>query len=180
MNVICKLRILKFNILFIIVLSNTLNAQSLQDLELKHGFQDILLDSDISNYSKLVFKKSINSKKSEQPILIYERDKEAYLKIGDVPIKDLEVRTFLGKIIEIKISTPKDTDIMKALKSLYGEPYFSVRSNAWEWKSESVLLSLSSVGKNKLEIIYASRKLNQYIQKEKEEGVENISNDFKP
>jgi hypothetical protein len=67
---------------------------------------------------------------------------------------------------------------MQALKTLYGEPKFSVRSNAWEWKSEGILLSLRSTGKNKIEIIYTSRKLNQYIQELKEEGIEDISTDF--
>jgi len=88
------------------------------------------------------------------------------------------VKTFLGKIIEIRIITEKDTDIMKALKTLYGEPNFSIRSNAWEWRSEGVLLSLSSAGKNKLEIVYTSRRLNQYIKDLEEEGVEEISTDF--
>jgi len=158
----------------------TANGQSIEDLEIKHGFQDIKLDSQISDYSNLIFKKSIKIKKSEVPILLFDREKGSYQKIGDVSIKDFEVRTFLGKIIEIKIITPKDTDIMKALKLLYGEPNFSVRSNAWEWRSDGVILSVKSIGKNKIEIIYASRKLNKYIKDNKEEGVENISTDFYP
>ena len=93
-------------------------------------------------------------------------------------IKDLEVKVFLGKIIEIKIITPKETDLMKALKKLYGEPSFSVRATAWEWQSDSVLLSLTSINKNKLEIKYASLKLNQYIKDKKEEGVQDLSTDF--
>lgn len=155
-----------------------LYAQGLEELEKKHGFQDIILDSEISDYANLIFKKSIKHKKSEQPILLYERVKGTYQKIGDVSIKTLEVKAFLGKIIEIRIIAEKDEDIMRALKKLYGEPYFSVRSNSWEWRSEGVLLSLRSLSKNKLEIIYSSRKFNQYIQDHKEEGIENISTDF--
>jgi hypothetical protein len=165
-------------IICIILWTPPLLAQSLKELEEKHGFQDIILDSEISDYSSLIFKKSLKNKKSDQPTLVYERIKGSYQKIGEVMIKSLEVKAFLGKIIEIRIITEKNTDIMKALKKLYGEPYFSVRSNAWEWQSNGVLLSLSSIGKNKLEIIYASRKLNQYIQNHEEEGIENISTDF--
>lgn len=154
------------------------NAQSLDDLEKKHGFQDIILDTDISENPQLVYKKQIDLKKSEYPIHVYVRNKGSYPNIGEVPIKDLEVKVYLRKIIEIKIITPKETDIMKALKKLYGEPTFSVRSNAWEWQTEGVLLSLTSKGKNKLEIKYTSRKLNQYIKDKKEEGIEDLSTDF--
>jgi len=173
-----KYRGILLAILCIYVSTSTVDAQSLEKLDTKHGFQDIKLDSEISDYSNLVLRKSIKIKKSEEPILLYEREKGSYQKIGDVSIKDFEVRSFLGKIIEIKIIAPKDTDIMKALKLLYGEPNFSVRSNAWEWRSEGVLLSVRAIGKNKLEIIYASRKLNQYIKDLKEEGIESISTDF--
>jgi hypothetical protein len=165
-------------ILYVVLSVFTVNAQSVAELEEKHGFQDIKLDSGISAYSSLVYKKSINYEKSEEPIHIYDRDRGAYQRIGDVPIRQLEVKVFLGKIIEIKIITEKNTDIMKALKLLYGEPSFSVRTNAWEWRSEGVLLSLKPVGKKKLEIIYASRKLNQYIKIDKEESIEDISTDF--
>jgi len=153
-------------------------AQSVADLEQKHGFQDIILDSDISDNSNLVFKKTINLKKSEDPLYVYTREKGSYVNIGEVQIKDLEVKVFLSKIIEIKIITPKETDIMKALKKLYGEPSFSIRANAWEWQSESVLLSVTSINKNKLEIKYASLKLNQYIKDKKEEGIQDLSTDF--
>ena len=163
---------------FAILLTLPSYAQSQNALEEKHGFQDIILDSEVTDNKNFVFKKSIRNKKTEQPILLYERIKGTYQRIGDVPVKTLEVKTFLGKIIEIRIIADKDEDIMRALKKLYGEPYFSVRSNAWEWRSEGVLLALSATGKNKLEIIYSSRKFNQYIQDHKEEGIENISNDF--
>ncbi len=155
-----------------------INAQSLDALEKKHGFQDIILDTDISDNPQLVYKKQVALKKSEYPIHVYIRNKGSYPNIGEVPIKDMEVKVYLKKIIEIKIITPKETDIMKALKKLYGEPSFSVRSNAWEWQTEGVLLSLISVGKKKLEIKYASRKLNQYIKDKKEEGIEDLSTDF--
>ncbi len=157
---------------------NVVNAQSLDALEEKHGFQDIILDTDIKENPLLEYKKKIDLKKSEYPIHIYVRKKGSYPNIGEVSIKDLEVKVYLQKIIEIKMITPKETDIMKALKKLYGEPSFSVRSNAWEWQTEGVLLSLTSVGKNKLEIKYASRKLNQYIKDKKEEGIEDLSTDF--
>lgn len=164
--------------IWLIIPWNEINAQSLDDLEEKHGFQDIILDTNISKYPQLVYKKEIDLKKSEYPIHLYVRNKGSYPNIGEVPIKDMEVKVYLQKIIEIKILTPKETDIMKALKKLYGEPSFSVRSNAWEWQSEGVLLSLTSTGKNKLEIKYASRKLSQYIIDKKEEGIEDLSTDF--
>ena len=34
-----------------------INAQSIDDLEKKHGFQDIILDTDITENPKLVYKK---------------------------------------------------------------------------------------------------------------------------
>ena len=169
-----------FIILFIWLLTPgyEIIGQSIDDLERKHGFQDIILDTDITENPQLVYKKQIDLKNSEYPIHLYVRNKGSYPNIGEVPIKDLEVKAYLGKIIEIKIVTPKETDIMKALKKLYGEPSFSVRSNAWEWQSEGVILALTSIGKNKLEIKYTSRKLNQYIKEKKEEGVEELSTDF--
>ena len=167
-----------FIILFFYAIVVSVHAQGLENLESKHGFQDIRLDSEISDYSNLLYRKSIKNQKSEEPILLYGSQKGSYQKIGDVSVRNLEVKTFLGKIIEIRIITEKDTDIMKALKTLYGEPNFSIRSNAWEWRSEGVLLSLSSAGKNKLEIVYTSRRLNQYIKDLEEEGVEEISTDF--
>jgi hypothetical protein len=172
---------IKYSLLMILwVVTHGLYAQSLQELESRHGFQDIKLDALISDYPALIYKKSLKNKRSDEPILLYEREKGTYRKIGDVPIKLLEVKTFLKRIIEIRIATPKETDIMKALKSLYGEPYFSVRANAWEWQSEGVVLSLISTGKNKIEITYTSRKLNQYIKEYEEDGVEKISSDFVP
>jgi hypothetical protein len=155
-----------------------LQAQSIEILESRHGFQDIKLDSNISGYSDLIYRKSIKNQKSEEPILLYIPKKESYQKIGDVPILDLEVRTFRGKIVVIKIIAQKDPGIMQALKSLYGEPDFSVRSNAWEWQSENIILSLKSASKKKIEILYRSRKLNQYIRDLKEEGIKDISSDF--
>ena len=110
-NKIMRLNYTFGNILFTIlclgIFSFSANGQSVEDLEIKHGFQDIKLDSEISDYSNLIFKKSIKIKKSEEPILLYEPEKGSYQRIGDVSIKDFEVRAFLGKIIEIKIITPK-------------------------------------------------------------------------
>ena len=158
----------------------TTSSQSIEDLESKHGFQDIILDSDISNYTDLTYQKKIKIEGSEDPILLYERANGAYKNIADVSIKDLEVKTFLGKIIEIIIITEKKTEIMQGLKILYGEPNFSIRSNAWEWRSESVVLSVRSINKNRIEIRYISRKLNQYIKENKEREIKEVSSDFEP
>lgn len=153
-------------------------SQTNQALEEKHGFQDILLDDQISSYPGLGYKKDIRIKKSEKPVKLYIREKGYYDRIGDVRIKKLEVKTFLGIIIEISIITEKNPDIMKALKSLYGEPNYSVRANFWEWQSEGVILGLRAEGKNKLIIVYSSRKFNQYIVDDKNEDIDKISTDF--
>ena len=96
-------------------------TQNVDDLEEKRGFQDILLDSDINEYNNLDFKKSIKIEDSEEPIAIHTRKNGTYKKIGDVDIKSLEVKSYLAKVVEIKITTTKDENIMRALKKLYGD-----------------------------------------------------------
>ena len=170
------LKIFLFNIL--ILISSLGFSQANEALEEKHGFQDIRLDDQASNYPGLKYKKDIGINKSEKPVRLYVKNKGYYDLIGDVRIKKLEVKTFLGKIIEISIISDKDPNIMKALKSIYGEPNYSVRANFWEWQSEGVNLGLRAEGKKKLKIVYSSRKFNQYILEDKNKDVESISTDF--
>jgi len=170
------LKIFIFNIL--ILISGIGFSQTNEALEEKHGFQDIRLDDQVSNYPGLKYKKDVDIKKSEKPIKLYVKNKGYYDLIGDVRIKKLVVKTFLSKIIEISIISEKDPNIMKALKSLFGEPNYSVRANFWEWQSEGVNLGLRAEGKNKLMIVYSSRKFNQYILEDKNKDVESISTDF--
>lgn len=167
-------------LIFLTINITRVPAQSIEELELKHGFQDIILDSNISSYNDLEYRKKIKIEGSEDPVLLYVRANGTYKNIGAVSIKDLEVKTYLGKIIEIIILTEKETEIMQALKVLYGEPNFSIRSNAWEWRSEGVVLSVRSTGKNRIEIKYISRKLNQYIKEKKEREIDDVSSDFLP
>ena len=170
------LKIFLFSIL--ILISGIGFSQTNEALEEKHGFQDIRLDDHVSNYPGLKYKKDVDIKKSEKPIKLYVKNKGYYDLIGDVRIKKLEVKTFLNKIIEISIISDKDPNIMKALKSLFGEPNYSVRANFWEWQSEGVNLGLRAEGKNKLIIVYSSRKFNQYIADDKNKDIESISTDF--
>jgi hypothetical protein len=152
-------------------------AQSLEELEKRHGFKDIKLNTDVREYTGLEFKKNI-SEKDFPEATYYVAKKGEYTSIGDVKVLSVEVKAYKDLIYEINVITEKTPDLYKGLKQIYGEPEFSVRTNVYYWATPNLRLSFISHSKNKLELNYFSYLVRQEVKADKAKKIDEISDDF--
>src|SRR5688572_9674716 len=95
-------------------------VKTYSELEKRNGFKDIKLGMAVDSVKGIKFKKDFKERK-EFDAKLYEVENPAYESIGEVKIKKLEVKAYKGLIYEISVTTGKDTRVMKALESIYGQ-----------------------------------------------------------
>jgi hypothetical protein len=162
--------------LFIIVFAQ---AQSAEDLDKKNGFQDIILLSSAKGNVKLEFQKDVDHEKvPHSQVQYYEAGKGEYETIGTVKIKSLEAWAYDDQIFQIRVITKQDPDLYKGLRQVFGKPAYSVREDLYYWSGEKVYLTYQAVDKNKLELVYFSKLLDDILKNEKKEEIDDIANDF--
>jgi len=152
-------------------------AQSPDELERRKGFKGIILGSQIEQYTDLVYKKD-SKDKNIPDTRIYSRKSNTYTDIGGIEILDLYVKVYRGTIYEIKVITEKNSKLAESLKTAFGTPNYSVRSGTYTWGSPSVSLSMISKGKSKFELIYLWTSIKKLVQKDRQQEINQISDDF--
>ncbi|MBL7871853.1 MAG: hypothetical protein JNM78_09600 [Cyclobacteriaceae bacterium] len=162
--------------LFLIILSTSIYAQEIGELDRRNGFKEIKLGTHIDSIKGAELKKEIIERK-EFPATIYETEDPEYMTIGDVAVKKISLKTYKGLIYEIDITTPKDPNIMRGLEKLYGKATYSIRTESYYWKGES--LSLVYKGHRKvLKLTYRSGPVINLMYEDKGKKVEAVSDDF--
>ena len=166
-------------VLFILTLTSFFitKAQSGDELEKRKGFKEIILGSQIDNYTDLEYFKDFKNK-NIPGTKIYSRKKGTYEDIAGIKIQELQVKVYRGTIYEIDVLTEKDPRLAESLKKAFGNPIFSVRSNTYNWSSKSVGLSMTSKGKSKFELIYRWKDIRNLVKKDRQDEIQDISQDF--
>jgi hypothetical protein len=168
----------KYSIVVLLVLSSgVLYGQDISELEKRNGFKDIKLGMPADSVKGVKFKKDIKES-DEFDARQYEVSDPEYSKIGEVDVKSIELKAYKGLIYEITVVTVKDTRLMKALESIYGQAEYDIKRETYFWKSNSVTLKFRSHSKHSLEMIYNSQLVRKMMKDDKGKKVEAIADDF--
>lgn len=154
-----------------------LGAQDLAELQKRHGFKDIRLESVIDSVRGTKLKREFKER-DEFPARLYSVENTDYTKIGDVKIKKVEVKTYKDLIYEISLVVDKDPRVMKALESLFGVAEYDAKNETYFWKTESLILKFRPEGRNHLELLYTSYVIHKMMKEDKKKKVDDIANDF--
>ena len=152
-------------------------GQSPDELEKRHGFKDIRLESEVEAYPELEYKREIKDDVFPGAVL-YVNKKGSYTDIGGIRVYDVEVKTYKGQIYEIRVVTDKDPNLRKGLDKAFGEAYYDFRSQAYIWNSKSVRLQFKPESKTRLELVYYSHAMEKVRKEEKKDKIEDVSDDF--
>lgn len=169
---------IKFTLLFVF-LGLYAQAQSVEALDDKNGFQDITMLSSARNNIKLEYQKDVDHEKvPNAQVQYYEAAKGEYKSIGTVKVKSLEVWAYKDQIFQIRLEAVQDPDLYKGLRQLFGKPHYSIREDLYYWSGKNLRLSYRAESKNRLEMIYFSHKLEDILKQEKKEEINSIADDF--
>jgi hypothetical protein len=164
-----------FFLAILLTTAHLLIAQS--ELAKRNGFKDIKLGMHVDSIKGSVFKKDMLAHK-EFPAKLYEVEHPEYSKVGSVPVKKIELKTYKGLIYEILVHTDKDPQIMRGLEKSYGKAIYSIRMETYYWTAKDTL-SLIFKGHNKhLALTYRSVPVIKMMYEDKGKKVEEIAEDF--
>jgi hypothetical protein len=151
-------------------------AQDATELERRNGFKEIKLGSSIDSVKAAIFKKDIIERK-EFDAKVYETEHPDYMMIGDVPVKEISLKVYNGLIYEIEVITGKDPKVMRGLEKSYGKATYSIRTESYYWKAES--LSLVYKGHHKeIKLTYRSGPVINMMYEDKGKKIDDVADDF--
>jgi hypothetical protein len=156
---------------------NSAFAQDLAELEKRNGFKDITLGISVDSIQGTKLKKEFNEK-GEFQAKLFDVENPAYEKIGEVPVKSVELKTYKNLIYEIQVVVDKDVRVMKALESLYGKSEYDMKAEIYFWKTPNLILKFGSHGKHHLELTYISFPIHKMMKDDKGKKVDDIAEDF--
>jgi hypothetical protein len=171
-----KINYLLFGFLLCLI-ANASEAQSAAELDKRNGFKDIKLATEVHLYEGLEYKEAIEDKLFKQ-LAVYQRKKGYYESIGSIKIYDVEVLAYNGEVYKIKVITEKNPKLYSGLKKAFGEPTFSPRGDNYYWATQNINLTFGNNSKSRLELVYTSHVVKSHLKKDKEEEIEDISEDF--
>jgi hypothetical protein len=160
-----------------ICFSGVVSGQDLSELDRRFGFKDIKLET-IADSVKGVKLIREFKEKEEFPAKLFSVNHESYSKIGEVKVRELELKAYKDQIYEINVIADKDVRLMKALESLYGKADYDLKNETYFWKTEKVILKFTSAGRNQLQLQYSSTAMHKMMKEDKKKKVEEIANDF--
>lgn len=162
-------------LLIIFIGAIPLYAQKNTELDARNGFKDIKLLTDIGHYKGLTLDKHLDESVG---IDQYERKKNNYMFIGEIPIKNLSALTYKGKIYQINIVTPKTPDLFKGLEKAFGKARHSVRYQKYFWEGDQVKLTFESISTNRLQLVYYAKGIKAMMKADKKKKIESLSSEF--
>jgi hypothetical protein len=151
-------------------------SQDIQELERRNGFKDIKLGNLVDSVKGATPDRDIIERK-EFPAKIYRVDHPDYKKIGDVPIKEIELKTYRGYIYQIIVITAKDAKVMQALEKAFGKATYTVRTESWYWKADNISLTYKGHHKH-ISLTYKSGPVIKMMYDDKGKQVEAVAEDF--
>ena len=156
---------------------STVRAQNSGELEKRYGFKDIRLESYADSVKGVKFKKELQEG-DVYPAKAYTVEHADHAKIGDVKVKEINLKAYNDLIYEISVIVEKDVRLMKALESLFFFFLFDMKNETYFWKTENIILKFRPAGKNSLELLYTSFPMHKLMKEGKQKKVEEIANDF--
>jgi hypothetical protein len=166
-----------FCLVLLVLVGRTIFGQDVNQLEKRYGFKDIRLETIADSVKGAKLVKEIKEKE-EFPAKLYSVEHPDYVKIGDVKIKELWLKSYKDLIYEISVITDKDPRLMKALESLYGTAEYDLKNETYFWKTSNISLKFRPAGKNHLELLYSSFGVYKMMKDDKKKEVDDIANDF--
>jgi hypothetical protein len=152
-------------------------SQSVDKLEERNGFKDIKLATEVHLYEGLEYEEEIPDELFKL-LTVYKSKKGYYESIGSIKIHDVEVLAYNGEVYKIKVITEKNPKLYSGLKKAFGEPIFSPRGDNYYWSTDNLNLTFGNSSKTKLQLVYTSHVMKGRLKKDKEEEIEDISEDF--
>lgn len=159
------------------LLAASVQAQDLAELSRRNGFKDIQLGVSIDSIKGTKFKKDIKEK-NEFPAKLYEVRHDDYKSIGEVSVKNIELKTYKDLIYEIRVITEKDTRLMKAMMKSFGEPKYIIPTDTYNWVAENLSLTFKNYNKKEILLTYRCYPVLKMMLVDKGKKVEAISEDF--
>lgn len=156
----------------------TAAAQDIAELERRNGFKDLKLGMHIDSVKgEKKFKKDF-LEQDEFPARLYAVEHADYLRIGEVPVNKVELKTYKDLVYHIHVVTHKDPRLMKALESIYGGSEYDLKKETYFWKGHTLILKFKSHSRNQLEMTFTSYNILQKMKDDKGKKVEDIADDF--
>lgn len=162
--------------LLLVLITSSLLAQNVSELDRRNGFKSIKLGSPIDSVKEAVFKKDVVELKT-YPAKIYETKHADYKSIGEVEVKKVELKTYKDFIYEIHVFLPKDPRVMQGLEKSYGAATYSVRLHAYYWNAENLSLVFKG-DKKQIHLTYKSAPILKMMHDDKTKKVEKVAEEF--
>ncbi|MCW5911183.1 MAG: hypothetical protein KIT62_08925 [Cyclobacteriaceae bacterium] len=162
--------------LLLLISFSLTHAQDVNELEKRNGFKEIKLGMSIDSVKGAEFKKDLAERK-EFPVKLYETKHPDYMAIGDVPVKLVSLKTYKGMIYEIEVTTGHDPRVMRGLEKSYGKATYSLRTESYYWKAQTLTLAYKGYRKE-VKLTYRSAPVIRMMYADKNKQVEDIADDF--
>ncbi|MBN8575628.1 MAG: hypothetical protein J0L66_01740 [Cytophagales bacterium] len=151
-------------------------SQDTQELERRNGFKEIKLGMHIDSVKGALFRKDLIERK-EFATKLYETTHPDYMSIGDVPVKLISLKVYKGLIYEILVSLGHDPKIMKGLEKSYGKATYSIRTESYYWKAQTLTLVYKGHRKE-VNLTYRSVPVIAMMYADKGKKIEEVADDF--
>ena len=153
-------------------------AQTIDRLDERNGFKDLILGSNVGNYPHLVFARAHEDQAGIPNGKIFSAKEGYYKQIGTVSIDDIEVTVYGDQILGISVKTSKDPNLLKGLRRAFGKESQTLGSTSFVWKTDKMSLVFRSISKSQLELYYDSIAVREAIKEDKDQKVQDIADDF--
>ena len=163
--------------LLLMLITTLACGQSVEELNKRRGFKNIRLDFTTDSIKGLIFEKDIQER-NEFSAKLYRVEHPDYESIGGVKVKEIKLKSFQDQVYQIQVITSKDPRIMQGLEKAYGRSTYSIRSETYYWKGDSISLVYKAHGKNAISLIYSSSRVHRLMMKDKTKKIEEVAEDF--
>lgn len=165
------------SIVLLTLISSVSFSQGNSELAKRNGFKDIKLGLPIDSVRGFKLIKDI-LEKNEFPAQLYSVQDPAYEKIGEVKVREVELKTYKGLIYEIGVITDKDTRLMKGLEKAYGKPKYILPTDTYNWTADSLSLTFKDHSKKEIKLTYRSYPVLKMMRVDKGKKIDDIAEDF--
>jgi hypothetical protein len=159
------------------ILSASVFAQDKAELARRNGFKEIKLGTPIDSVKGASYKKEIKEK-NEFPAKLFEVDDEKLMKIGEVRVKRIELKTYKDIVYEIGVITDKDTRLMKGMVKSFGQPTYILTTDSYNWLTDNLSLTFRDYSKNEIKLTYRSYPVLKMMLADKGKKIDDIAEDF--
>jgi len=168
----------RISLLFCLLISSfNIFSQDSAELARRNGFKSIKLGYPVDSVKGTEFKKDIKEK-NEFDAKLYEVSHPEYSSIGEVKVREIELKTYKNLVYQIDVITNKDTRLMKGLVKSFGEPKYILTTDTYNWLAENLSLTFKNHSKNEIKLTYRCYPVLKMMLADKNKKVDDIAEDF--